>query len=418
MAKTSDKAQAKKIVLTLDMGGSKTKAIVQEYPEGKPQVLLMDSEVADVAKASVENIQPEGLPESRTWVGVGGEYYVLGTLARHQFRGISQLKELKYELAVPKVCGAIWLAKEKLGLGNNVSVYLNILLPPGETQDKVQLETRLKEVFTGFETPAGKMRVKMAYYNVASEGSGIFFYRRRTLGGTIPTSMFVMVGYRNASAFIVRDGVPSRGITSDLGMSWLVNNFVDKTSGLSPDDTSIVEVLVEAGASCNSQVLQKLSRKRKPDEIKADGDSMSKALLLARDEYWRAMARWLRSRIEDDVCELIFCGGTADYIRLEIDAYFKKQGIPISWHADIAIPDIASSLGNRMTDVIALHEHIVLELDRLTNYERSQSLFDAPTVKPSSVADIEVKANTPTKFVPNYTPRPVPKEFLTMSDKI
>ena len=49
-----------------------------------------------------------GLPESRAWVGVGGEYYVLGAIARHQFRGISQLKELKYELAVPKVCGALW----------------------------------------------------------------------------------------------------------------------------------------------------------------------------------------------------------------------------------------------------------------------------------------------------------------------
>ncbi|MFQ4143085.1 hypothetical protein U2718_012860, partial [Chlorogloeopsis sp. ULAP02] len=103
MAKTSDKSQPKKIVLTLDMGGSKTKAIAQEYPEGKPQVLLMDSEMADVSKASVESIDAEGLPESRVWVGVGGEYYVLGELARRRFKGISQLRELKYELAIPKV---------------------------------------------------------------------------------------------------------------------------------------------------------------------------------------------------------------------------------------------------------------------------------------------------------------------------
>ena len=417
MAKTSDKAQPKKIVLTLDMGGSKTKAIVQEYPEGKPQVLLMDSEVADVAKASVENIQPEGLPESRAWVGVRGEYYVLGALARHQFRGISQLKELKYELAVPKVCGAIWLAKEKLGLGNNVSVYLNILLPPGETQDKAQLESRLKEVFTGFETPAGKMRVKMAYYNVASEGSGIFFYRRRTLGGTIPTSMFVMVGYRNASVFLVRDGFPNRGITSDLGMSWLVSNFVSKVSGLSPDNTDIVGAIVEAGVNCDAQVLQNLSRKRNSSEIKADGESMSKALLLARDEYWRAAARWLRSVMEDDVRELVFCGGTADYIRSEVDTYFQKEDIPVSWHANIPIPDIASSLGNRMADVVALHEHMVLEFDRATGHERSQPLFGTSTGKPTGTTDIKVNASTPVKRVPNYTPREVPKEFLTMSDK-
>nr|WP_236117269.1 hypothetical protein [Hassalia byssoidea] len=309
------------------------------------------------------------------------------------------------------------MAKEKLGLGNNVSVYLNILLPPGETEDKAQLESRLKEVFTGFETPAGKMRVKMAYYNVASEGSGIFFYRRRTLGGSIPTSMFVMVGYRNASVFLVRDGFLNRGITSDLGMSWLVSNFVSKVSGLSPDNTDIVGAIVEAGVNCDAQVLQKLSRKRNSSEIKADGESMSKALLLARDEYWRAAARWLRSVIEDDVRELVFCGGTADYIRSEVDTYFQKQDIPVSWHANIPIPDIASSLGNRMADVVALHEHMVLEFDRATGHERSQPLFGTPTGKPTGTTDIKVNASTPVKKVPNYTPREVPKEFLSMSDK-
>ena len=43
----------------------------------------------------------------------------MGELARRRFGGISQLKELKYELAVPKICGAFWLAKEKLNLGND-----------------------------------------------------------------------------------------------------------------------------------------------------------------------------------------------------------------------------------------------------------------------------------------------------------
>ncbi|PMB06654.1 hypothetical protein CEN49_14985 [Fischerella thermalis CCMEE 5273] len=418
MAKTSDKSQPKKIVLTLDMGGSKTKAIAQEYPEGKPQVLLMDSEVADVSKASVESIDAEGLPESRVWVGVGGEYYVLGELARRRFKGISQLRELKYELAIPKVCAMIWLVKEKLNLHNDVALYLNILLPPGEVRDKEQLETRLREVFRGFETPAGRMRVKMIRYEVASEGSGVFFHRRRVLDGNTPNSLYVMLGYRNASVFLVMGGVPSRGITCDLGMSWLVNNFVSKVSGLSQDNPNIVGVLVEAGADCNPQLLKKLSRKRKADEIKADGQLMSKALLLARDEYQRAIVRWLRSQMEEDVCEVVFCGGTADYIRYEIDAYFQKEDTRVSWHGGIAIPDIAGSMGNRMADVVALHEHMVLEFDRVTNYKRSQPLFDAPTVKPTSTANTLVEANSSAKKVPNYTPREIPKEFLTMSDKI
>ncbi|MCC5603279.1 hypothetical protein [Nostoc favosum] len=75
------------------------------------------------------------------------EYCALGELARRRFGGISQLKELKYELAVPKICGAFWLAKEKLNLGNDVAAYLSILLPPGEVQDKEQLQVRLKDAF-------------------------------------------------------------------------------------------------------------------------------------------------------------------------------------------------------------------------------------------------------------------------------
>lgn len=420
MARTSNKAVAKeasKIVLTLDLGGSKTKALVQKYPEGKPYVLLMDSEVADVSKASLQTIQQEGIPETRAWVGVAGEYYALGALARSRFWGISQLKELKYQLAVPKVCGMIWLAKEKLDLGNDVLIYLNILLPPGEVQDKEQLQARLKEVFRGFETPAGKMRVKILNFTVSPEGAGIFFHRRRLHGGTLPTSLFVMLGYRNASVFLVRDGVPNRGITSDLGMSWLVSNFVSKVSGLSPDDKNVVETLVEAGAECSPQMLEKLSRKRKPNEIKADAELMSKALLLVRDEYWRAIARWLRSQAEDDVCEFVFCGGTADYIRPEIDAYCEKEGITVSWHADITIPNIASSMGNRMADVVALHEHMVLEFDRVTSYGRQEPLFDTPMVKSSSSNNKVVISNTHDKRVPNYAPQPVPKEFLLMSDK-
>ncbi|OUL28585.1 ParM/StbA family protein [Nostoc sp. 106C] len=414
MPKIKEKSDLKKIVITIDMGASKTKAIVQEYPEGKPVVLLLDSEVADVAKASVESVQPEGSPESRTWVGIGDEYFALGELARRRFGGISQLRELKYELAVPKICGAFWLAKEKLNLGNDVAAYLSVLLPPGEVQDKEQLQIRLKDTFRGFDTPAGKMRVKMLRYDAASEGSGIFFHRRRTLGDRVPVSMYVMLGYRNASIFTFRSGSIGAGITSNFGMSWLVNNLISKTSGLSPDNSNIIEVLIEAGASCDPQVMQKLSRKRKGDEIQLDGESMSKALLLARDEYWRAIARWLRSKMDEDIEELVFCGGTADYIRPEIDAYFQKEGIKVSWHGNIFIPDeISSGMGNRMADVWAFHQHMIIQFDKLTGYIRSEVV---PLTK--SVEDNTNNAGEEVKNKYNFTPCERPSTFIAVNENV
>ncbi|MFL9458416.1 ParM/StbA family protein [Tolypothrix bouteillei VB521301_2] len=415
MAKTASKTEVKKIVLTLDMGGSKTKAIVQEYSAMLPTVLLLDSEVADVGKASVETVEPEGLPENRAWVGIRGEYYALGELARRRFGGISQLKELKYQLAVPKVCGVIWLAKEKLNLGNDVSVYLSILLPPGEVSDKEQLETRLKETFRGFETPSGKMRVKMLYCNISSEGSGLFFHRKRTLSEVFP-SMYVMLGYRNASVFTVRDGVAGVGVTSNFGMFWLVNNFVSKTSGLTPDNSDIVEVLVEAGVSCDPLVLQKLSRKRKREDIQLDGEMMSKALLLARDEYSRAIVRWLRSKMDEDVKELVFCGGTADYIRSEIDTYFQNQGIKLSWHADITLPDeISAGMGNRMADVYALHQYMIIQFDKLTGYERSNSSLPTQPIQTQSTT-ASLSEGTKQQYGFEFPTRP--PHFITVNEKV
>ncbi|OUL29488.1 hypothetical protein BV378_05940 [Nostoc sp. RF31YmG] len=414
MPKIKEKSDLKKIVITIDMGASKTKAIVQEYPEGKPVVLLLDSEVADVAKASVESVQPEGSPESRAWVGIGDEYFALGELARRRFGGISQLRELKYELAIPKICGVFWLAKEKLNLGNDVAAYLSVLLPPGEVQDKEQLQIRLKDTFRGFDTPAGKMRVKMLRYDAASEGSGIFFHRRRSLGDRLPVSMYVMLGYRNASIFTFRSGSIGAGITSNFGMSWLVNNLISKTSGLSPDNSNIIEVLIEAGDSCDPQVMQKLSRKRKGDEIQLDGESMSKALLLARDEYWRAIARWLRSKMDEDIEELVFCGGTADYIRPEIDAYFQKEGIKVSWHGNIFIPDeISSGMGNRMADVWAFHQHMIIQFDKLTGYIRSEVV---PLTK--SVEGNTNNAGEEVQRKYNFTPCERPSTFIAVNENV
>jgi hypothetical protein len=416
MSKTKGKSDLKKIVITIDMGGSKTKAIVQEYPEGSPVVLLLDSEVADVAKASIESVEAEGNPDSRAWVGIGGEYYALGELARRRFGGISQLRELKYSLAVPKICGTIWQALEKLNLDNDVAVYLSILLPPGEVQDSEQVQTRLRDAFRGFDTPAGKMRVKMLRCDVASEGSGVFFHHRRVLGDNMPAQMYVMLGYRNASIFTVRGGVPSAGITKNFGMSWLVDNFTSYASGLCPDNPNIVEILVEAGVSCDSLVLQKLSRKRKREEIQLDGELMSKALLLARDEYWRALVRWLRSKMDEDIEEVIFCGGTADYIRPEIEAYFQKEGSKVSWHGDIFIPDeISSAMGNRMADVYALHQHMIIQFDKLTSYARSEVV---PLTKSSVLTSTEsTSTNDPfAKF--DFTPVPRPKTFITVNENV
>jgi hypothetical protein len=394
------------LFLTIDMGGSQNKAIYQLYPDAYPKSIKLGSEIADISYKSKTAVPNEGTPSGRVWVGFEGEYYVLGSAAL-QFSGSSQINELKYQLAVPKICGLIWLVKEKLGLESSFSAIINVLLPPAEMADKDELKLSLKSALKSFETPSGKMKIKLAKFSAATEGSGIYFYFRHSHNGIIPNALFLMMGFRNASAFLVRDGVLNRGVTSNFGMSWLVNSFVSKVSGLNADDFRVVEAIVAAGENCDPSVLQRLSRKRKPEEIKADGELMSAAALVARDEYWRAIVRWLRSVIKSDIKGLVLCGGTADYLRSEIDAYCQENGLKVFWHGNVNVPtDISMGLGNRMADVYALHQYSVIMLDKMnnTNQERHFNYFSKLAPKPQSQINKQQEG--------------IRKNFLTMASDI
>ena len=153
-------------------------------------------------------------------------------------------------------------------------------------------------------------------------------------------------------------------------------------------------------------------------DVEADGELFSKALTLARQEYVLAIARWLRSNIDEDIEELIFCGGTVDYIRAEIDNYFQQQGkIVISWHGNISIPnEIAADIGNRLADAYALHNYVIRILDSKTNYERL-STFPAETIMFSTAKSASSK-NQVLHQECDYTPRPRPKNFVNVNEDL
>ncbi|BAZ18476.1 hypothetical protein NIES4071_103610 (plasmid) [Calothrix sp. NIES-4071] len=364
-----EKAQLKDIVMTADMGGSKTKIVVQELGNKEHSLLLMDSSLADIGKASLDLAPTEGRSSDRAWVGYKGEgeeylYYAVGALARNRFGGFSQLHELKYELALPKILAAIWSARVELELPAKFNLYLCVLLPAGEMRDKDILKSRLIDAVQSFETPDGKMGIKMRSCEVSPEGSGIYHHRKNVLSDEFNErrQLYVMVGYRNASAFIVRGGVIEPGITSDLGMSWMLDYLTKRVSGLDKNNPNLVEIIVNSAHS--PEVLKKLSRKRRKEDIETDYELITNAVAASRDEYVRLVVRWLKSIPGEfdvnAVCpqdEVVMCGGTAEYLRGELDKYYS-DGTEIVWHGGVSVPsEYESKLGSsRLADVWALHE--------------------------------------------------------------
>lgn len=385
----SVKSAAKNVIMTIDMGGSKTKIVVQSLSDNSPQVLLMDSQLADVGKLSLDSVPTDGRNSDRAWVGFASNnddneyiYYAVGALARNRFGGLPQLHELKYELALPKILAAIWLARAELALPSKFNLFLSVLLPSGEMSDKDILKSRIIKAATTFETPDGKLNIKLAACEVSSEGSGIYTYRKSVLGDKFydRRQLYVMLGFRNASAFVVRGGVVEPGITSDFGMYWMLDLLATRVSGLDKNNPVTSEII--ANSVHSPELLKKLSRKRSQQDIDTDFESITTAVTITKDEYVRAVVRWLKSvGGEFDVnavCpqdEIVFCGGTAEYLRGELDKHYAST--ELVWHGGVSVPsEFESKLGGyRLADVWSLHEAfsslVISKLNGITSKKRS-----------------------------------------------
>ncbi|MEA5626731.1 ParM/StbA family protein [Nostoc sp. UHCC 0251] len=397
----SDSAESTKVVLTLDLGASTTKAIAQVYPDGVPMVITMEPEIADVGYGSIEFLSSQSSVQDNTvWIGIGEEYYVLGALSKSMFAGTSAIRDLKYSYALPKIAALMWLAIRRLGLGVKVDlgIYLQILLPPGEIAHAnhlgKQLTQRLK---TGVKTPTGKFKCKIRSFNAALEGAGLLTYRSRNVNVNYfqKNIGMLMLGYRNASFTLSMKGNSSKAESTDLGMNWLVSQFVERTAvGLSKEDSRLVKAIVEARDG-DFDSLRRLSRKNKPEQIQLDVDLFEKILPLVREEYTRALLRWVKGIAVMD--EVLICGGTATFVRHELTQHFDNEGIPICWNGGMELPKYLDTigLGDRVCDVWGSHISHIKMLDFNLKYDRQ----DKPLVpdyyvqppSPLSVAEMRAK---------------------------
>ncbi|RCJ19083.1 hypothetical protein A6770_32400 [Nostoc minutum NIES-26] len=373
-----------KLVLTCDLGASLNKILAQIYPDATPQVITMSPEVADVEKESVIGLDVDPLTSDAAWIGIGSEYYALGSLAKNQFAGTSAIRDLKYQYALPKLAGLLWLACNHLGL-KEADVFIHLLLPFGEYKDGKNLGKQLSAALKGgIATPTGRLKLKQRNFIVSLEGSGVLAGRRRNLGEAYyrQTIGMLMLGYRNASFTVVKGKNQIKAESTDLGMNWLVERFVEHTAiGLSKDDLRIPKALVDANLG-NVEPLRSLSRKTKSADIESDLALFQKSLSLVRREYCRALLRWIRNIASVD--EVLICGGTGEFVRSELSQYFEEESIPIIWNGGVNVPTLLDThkLGNRLADVWGSHISYITTLDMNFGHDRQQPLVPEPIKTP------------------------------------
>jgi hypothetical protein len=344
------------LILALDFGGSATKGV---YCTQKNQTasLVMEPEVVKISLDSVaSSVLGATEPENAAWVNYMGETFAVGYLAKSKYYANQGLKELKYERAIAKTLAFIWAISEKLQLGKKFRLALICLLPPGEFENRDSFHKNLEAILAGFITPTGKIQVKLTEFNCLPEGAGIYLAYQKKLGQAIKTKIIalVMVGYRNASVLISDKGIVAPdGKTSDLGMIRLLEKAVARTSG--QDASQLAPAVVAAGSDISTTPLTKLLKSKKNVNKRHELMQIQQAIKLARNEYAAVLTSWLDQVVSRSiVSEILFCGGTADYVRRELNSHYS--GIPCLWGVGADIPTQVDSfgLGSRLADVYSV----------------------------------------------------------------
>jgi hypothetical protein len=89
------------------------------------------------------------------------------------------------------------------------------------------------------------------------------------------------------------------------------------------------------------------------------------AVKLSRFDYARMLSHWINEVLPPDLDEIVFCGGTSEYMKPELRNQFSHYSL--SWHAGIAVPKTLDpdGLGCRIADVYGLFSYFKSQFEVL-----------------------------------------------------
>jgi hypothetical protein len=362
------------LYVTVDLGSSLIKVLYGNDPSKQPSYLAIEPEIIEVPVVKYldeyRRNHFNGNPEDYAFIETEGKYYAVGMLAKKKFRSTTNLALLKSNYAVQRILAAVWVAIEKLGGGKKAKLFLTCLLPPGELEDKHSLDRTLTAALSSFDSPSGRLQVKLKYFNCAPEGGGLSMHyqerhpecRDRVLG-------VVMMGHRNLSAYTVDRGVPDTYKSSDLGFVSMVREIQASTSGYREYDItrSVARYLIaEVNESAsNPKYLHDLLLKTREADRHQELAQLVEAVESAKKMYWVSMHQWLNTQLSE-VTDILIGGGTCRMFVKEFRGYTwnlpKIVGKPESrsfLNAGLVYPEgtlVPSELRDRYADAQCLWE--------------------------------------------------------------
>ncbi|WP_341531996.1 ParM/StbA family protein (plasmid) [Nostoc sp. UHCC 0302] len=350
------------LTLAVDPGGSFLKGFFT-LENFKPELILMEPEVAVVPIKSLESYEQAKIgsssPENSAWIEYKGKHQAVGFLARKRFHAGLQLQRRKFELAVPKVLAMVGAIAEQHDLPNGSKVRIGILLPWGEYKDRDLFNTLITEALANYKFRGCEKSFVVDLFICLPEGGGVLT-RGRAPGSSLKeqTIAVVMLGYRDASILLVERGEMSVGHTEPLGFAKLVESVKSQTSGLS--DLHLVRAICKAGKNVSPKALEELVVSLDSAYKNHELSTIRAAISNAREEYWMMLSQWLKLQVPRSTDEVLLAGGTANFLRPELNSFFSFS--QINWCEQLEKQVLSSfsqqvatkSLDYRLTDVYGL----------------------------------------------------------------
>ncbi len=311
-------------MLTLDPGSSGSKIIWRVSPF-RPELLVMSPEVIEVTREDIEFYKMRRVivsePENEAWVEYGGAIYAVGKFAIERNARVV-LNDLKHEWAVAKVLAAVGVMAIKEGMPARFDLALALPLPYGEWQAKERFERTLRKALTSFSFCDKEYVVNLDLFVCVPEGGGHVLARGEKIGAALGTQKVatIMLGYRDVSVVLFDNGAIS-GVTERLGMARMLQLVESRTfdqTATRDRSQRLLETIHQVGKDIKPKNFLHLALSRQAESKLDEATQIADAVKYARNEQWKAIAKFISDIVPCDIQEANIGGGTYDYHRAEL----------------------------------------------------------------------------------------------------
>lgn len=327
----------------------------------------------------VQLLDEEGQPDESKIGAVGH----LGA----QIALYNTLNVAKNEKALYKLLGAVWVLQQTLisegyKIPDDFGVAVQCLLPPDEASFVDNFKARVESAFAeGFMTPTGMLQPQLWGFECQPEGLGVARSFLMNHSEHRDATVF-MLGHRNATAVLIRDGNPKIFKTSDLGFQACLD-MLHGAHGVSAE--RLMEVVFEARLKDDFYPYYRVTSYSDPDLKEKAGLELCREFSKANHAYYARLKNWIEDVLSDNTSTaIVFCGGGVNALgplledcRPDLDQYFD----PV-----IKIPDsieVGLEYTNRLEDIYSVFESMRAEfrLPKVTSVKSKLSASRQPAAQ-------------------------------------